>query len=319
MNNRLHYFLVFIVGFAIYFCIDTNLFSSIQKEVTLLTLSKAIGHIVAYSITLIPLFITVAILQKSYLNILEKLGISKSLSIGIAYAFLATLPMLTAYSIKFNLNKELSFDTIIINTISSAFFEEIIYRAFLFGMLYRFTLLGFLPSVFLGSLLFGIAHLYQSTNINELVGIFLLTFIGSVLFAWIYSEWKFNLWTAIFLHCLMNFYWLIFDVDTNALGETYANIFRFLTVFLAIFGTIIYKQKKKVPFEIKRKTWWMKSKNYSYSLAEHRHYNCRKPKKEIAKTLHGNNRQDFLFGLQQKLKSYQFFQRNIKACDKKIE
>jgi len=38
-------------------------------------------------------------------------------------------------------------------------FEEIIYRAFLFGMLYRFTRLGFLPSVFLGSLLFGVAHL----------------------------------------------------------------------------------------------------------------------------------------------------------------
>ena len=56
-----------------------------------------------------------------------------------------------------------------------------------------------------------------------------------------------------------------------------------------------------------------------YSLAEHRHYNCRKPKEEIAKALHGNNREDYLFGLKQELKSYQFFQRNIKACDKQIE
>ena len=56
-----------------------------------------------------------------------------------------------------------------------------------------------------------------------------------------------------------------------------------------------------------------------YSLAEHRHYNCRKPKEEIAKALHGNNREDFLFGLKQELKSYQFFQRNIKDCDKQIE
>ncbi len=257
MNNRLQYFLVFIIGFAIYFYIDANFFSSIQKEVTLLTQSKAIGHIVAYAVTLIPLLITVAILHKNYHNIAEKLGISKGLLIGIAFAFLSTIPML-AYSIKFNLNRELSFDTIIINTISSAFFEEIIYRAFLFGMLYRFTRLGFLPSVFLGSLLFGLAHLYQSTDISELIGIFLLTFLGSVLFAWIYSEWKFNLWTAIFLHCLMNLYWLIFDVDTNALGGTYANIVRFSTVFLAIFGTIIYKRKKKVPFEITKKTWWIK-------------------------------------------------------------
>lgn len=262
MNSKLRYFLVFIVGFAIYFFIDLTFFSTIQKEIKLLTQSKAIGHIAAYAVTLIPLLITVAILHKNYRSILEKIGISKSVHIGIVFAFLSTLPMLIGYSIMFYLNKELTFETIIINTISSAFFEEIIYRAFLFGMLYRFTRLGFLPSVLLGSLLFGLAHLYQSTDIDELSVIFLLTFLGSVLYGWIYSEWKFNLWTAIFLHCLMNLYWLIFDVDNNALGGTYANIFRFSTVFLVVFGTIIYKRKKKVTFEITRKTWWMKSKNY---------------------------------------------------------
>lgn len=54
------------------------------------------------------------------------------------------------------------------------------------------------------------------------------------------------------------------------------------------------------------------------SLAEHRHYNCRKSKEEIAKALHGNNREDFLFGLKQEYQAYQFFQKQIKACDKKI-
>lgn len=56
-----------------------------------------------------------------------------------------------------------------------------------------------------------------------------------------------------------------------------------------------------------------------YSLAEHRHYNCRKPKEEIAKALHGNNREDYLFGLKQEYESYKFFQRKIKACDKEVE
>ena len=56
-----------------------------------------------------------------------------------------------------------------------------------------------------------------------------------------------------------------------------------------------------------------------YSLAEHRHYNCRKPKEEIAKALHGNNREDYLFGLKQEYESYQFFQKKIKACDKEVE
>jgi transposase len=55
------------------------------------------------------------------------------------------------------------------------------------------------------------------------------------------------------------------------------------------------------------------------SLAEHRHYNCRKSKEEIAKALHGNNRQDYLFGLKQEFESYNFFQKKIKDCDKEIE
>jgi len=55
------------------------------------------------------------------------------------------------------------------------------------------------------------------------------------------------------------------------------------------------------------------------SLAEHRHYNCRKSKEEIAKALHGNNREDFLFGLKQEYQAYQFYQKQIKACDKKID
>lgn len=55
------------------------------------------------------------------------------------------------------------------------------------------------------------------------------------------------------------------------------------------------------------------------SLAEHRHFNCRKSKDEIAKALHGNNREDFLFGLKQEYESYLFFQNKIKQCDQAIE
>jgi len=55
------------------------------------------------------------------------------------------------------------------------------------------------------------------------------------------------------------------------------------------------------------------------SLAEHRHYNCRKSKEEIAKALHGNNRKDYLFGLKQEYESYMFVQKKIKACDREIE
>lgn len=55
------------------------------------------------------------------------------------------------------------------------------------------------------------------------------------------------------------------------------------------------------------------------SLAEHRHCNCRKSKQEIAKALHGNNREDFLFGLKQEFQAYQFYQKQIQQCDKEID
>lgn len=258
--NRLKFLLVFVMGFIVYYLIDVQYFSILQKEITALTQSKSMGHIISYLITLIPLLITVFVMHGSFENILEKLGLSGSLIQGLLFAFLVTLPSLVGYGIKFHINTGLSVDTIIINTISSALFEEIIYRAFLIGQLYRYTRLGFLPSIIIGSTLFGLAHLYQSTEINEMIGIFTFTFLGSLLFFWIYAEWEFNLWYAIFLHSLMNLYWLIFDVDNNALGGIYANIIRFTTVLLTIFGTIFYKRKMKIPFEIAGSSWWIKRK-----------------------------------------------------------
>jgi len=55
------------------------------------------------------------------------------------------------------------------------------------------------------------------------------------------------------------------------------------------------------------------------SLAEHRHYNCRKSKQEIAKALYGNNREDFIFGLNQEFQAYQFYQKQMQQCDKEID
>ncbi len=57
----------------------------------------------------------------------------------------------------------------------------------------------------------------------------------------------------------------------------------------------------------------------SSSLAKHRHFNCKKSEDEIAKALKGNERQDFLFGLNQEFESYKFYQKKIKACDNQID
>ena len=55
------------------------------------------------------------------------------------------------------------------------------------------------------------------------------------------------------------------------------------------------------------------------SLAEHRHYNCRKSKNEIAKALVSNRRKDYLFGLRQEYDRYQFYLKKIEECDSEIK
>ncbi|MHB9057007.1 MAG: IS110 family RNA-guided transposase [Paludibacteraceae bacterium] len=54
-------------------------------------------------------------------------------------------------------------------------------------------------------------------------------------------------------------------------------------------------------------------------LADLRHHNCKKSKEEIAKALHSNGRQDYLFALKQELEMYELFQTKIALCDIEIE
>ena len=54
-------------------------------------------------------------------------------------------------------------------------------------------------------------------------------------------------------------------------------------------------------------------------LASLRHGNCRKSEEEIAKALQSNNREDFLFALQQEYAHYQYLQKQISLCDEAMK
>ncbi|WP_353147114.1 CPBP family intramembrane glutamic endopeptidase [Chryseobacterium sp.] len=259
MNTNLRFFSIFITGFILYYLFDLYCFKSIQTFAKGVFHSKAAAHVITYMITSIPLVITAKVLLPKE-DIVQVFSLNQSLSKGFMVSFSGTLPMLIGYSFFFGLTQQLDFESLFINTISSAFFEEIIFRAFLIGIVYRFTRLGFLTSIVLASLLFAQAHLYQSQNSIELIEIFSVTFLGSVLFAWLYSEWNFNIWAPIFLHFFMNLYWNIFDVSDNAAGNNIANIFRFSSIILTILITVYYKRKYKIPFQITGKSLFMKSR-----------------------------------------------------------
>ncbi|WP_106916838.1 CPBP family intramembrane glutamic endopeptidase [Chryseobacterium aurantiacum] len=258
MSKNIRFFSIFILGFTTYYFFDLYCFKSIQQFSKHLFHSKAVAHIIAYAVSLIPLGITLKILFYKK-NILNLFSLDKSVIKGFTLAFLGTLPMLIGNWVHFKITRSINIESLFINTISSAFFEEIIFRAFLIGTLFRFTKLGFLSSVLLGSLLFAQVHLYQSQKTIELIEIFLITFLGSVFFAWVYFEHNFNLWCAISLHFFMNLYWEIFNVSENVSGNLYGNLYKILSIFLIIGITIYHKRKDKIPFQISWKSLFIKS------------------------------------------------------------
>ena len=166
--------------------------------------------------------------------------------------------MLIGYFIIFDYDSSKTWHDVLRGAIIAAFIEELFFRGIFFGQIYRFTEIGFIPSILYGAIIFASFHLYQSQDFLTLIGIFIATFLGAVLFAWAYIEWNNNLWVPIFLHLFMNLFWMLFSAGDNAMGGVYANIFRILTIVLIILLTIVYKKRTGQKLKINRNTLWIK-------------------------------------------------------------
>jgi len=177
-------------------------------------------------------------------NLPEVLGLHKNVVKGLAFAVVTVSPMLISSAVIGNFNTELDFMLLMRGTLFAGFFEEYLFRGFLFGILFRKLGWGFIPAGMIGALFFGVGHIYQGTNFAETAGIFLITSVGALWFAWLFVEWDNNLWVPIFLHIFMNLSWALFDISSNALGDIYANIFRAVTIALTIVLTIRHKKQQ---------------------------------------------------------------------------
>jgi len=247
------------LAFTIYFVLNEAFFHSLRAAVTNWVHYVSLAHTITYLILGIPLFMA-SLLMHEPSTFFYSIGLHQHLKKVLFAAFIFTAPMLIGYAIFFDFNTSISTEQIIIGAVCAAFFEELYFRGFLFGHIYRFTNIGFIPSILIGAMLFASVHLYQSQDLTTLIGIFLTTFLGAILFAWVFIEWAENLWMPIFLHFFMNLFWMLFSVGDNALGGLYANIFRGITIAFIITGTIIYKKKNKIPLEITKNTLLMKTK-----------------------------------------------------------
>ncbi len=188
-------------------------------------------------------------------KLLTAWGIQSGFRRGLYFAFLITLPMLIGYAIANQFQMDLEFAPILYSILIAPIFEELLYRGFLFGQLYRYAGWGFIPAGLLNAVIFAMGHLYQANSFGSAIGVLAVTAMGGMWFAWLYIEWKNQLWISIFLHLFMNAWWTIFETSNNAAGDVYANLFRGITIVLSIIITLRIA-KKQGGLRITRRQLW---------------------------------------------------------------
>lgn len=187
--------------------------------------------------TALPTLALLLVLRVGVGGALAELGLRASVARGAAIALLATLPMIVAFAVTGGLRADYSLAFLAMTALFSPVAEEVLFRGYAFGQLSRRAGWGFWPAILVPTLFFSLGHLYQADGLLQALGIFGVTAIGSVWFAWLYARWD-NLWVPIGLHSLMNLWWYVFAVDTTALGGWLPNIARLATIALSIVVTL---------------------------------------------------------------------------------
>jgi hypothetical protein len=243
-------FVVYIILFKFYFSPIYHFVDSVLNE-------AVTAYFVSYLLVGLPLYFAGILIFKQ--QFLSSLGFKSNFYFGFIFALVSTAPMLIGYAFIYDFNSAISFKQIAIGAMFAGFFEELYFRAFFFGLLFRFTKLGFIPALLLGALIFGGLHLYQSADSSVLTGIFITTVLGAGFFAWLFVESNYNLWLIVNLHFMMNLSWMLFEAGENALGPVLSNVFRAFTIAAAILLMLKYKRKRQQNLAVKRDTLWLKN------------------------------------------------------------
>lgn len=257
LNSNAGILLTTTLAFLGYSILNTHWFRLWRNGLLEWTGHIGISHFIAYIGVGAP-FLLIVLLHHGWRRSLKALGFDRPLLKALVFACVCTAPMFIGSALFFEPASGVNWDRIWIAVIAAGFFEEMYFRGFLFGQIYRNTKAGFILSVLPGALLFAMAHLYQGRDTGEIVGVFLVTFLGGGLFAWTYAEWDNNLWVPVFLHMLMNLSWELFQLSETALGGGLANIFRGMTIAMVIVLTLLKKRRNAEALSVNRKTLWLK-------------------------------------------------------------
>lgn len=194
----------------------------------------------------LAVFIMTAIVIKPK-EIFHFLGLNENILKGLGIALLCVLPLYIVFPIFGSFNVDVTSYAIVDKCMLTGFNEELVCRAFMFGLLFRYAKTGFFWAVVLPAIYFGSLHLYQGYDMISSLAAFGVTFIGALYFSWMFVEWNFNLWVPIGLHTFMNGAWQLFMIEGTevAAGGLISNIARVASILLAITITIWYKRRNE--------------------------------------------------------------------------
>lgn len=212
------------------------------------TIPSDIRNILIQSqIFLISIITTWALCSFSVSKTAAILGINKPFFQTALWALLCASPMLIGGSISLGLNNMITAKDILLTSVWAGVFEELVFRAFIVGLLVRLAGWHIVSATLISSLIFGWGHLYQADNATDAITIFFLTSIAGIGFVVFYRLWKWNIWFPMFMHIFMNLAFVITNMGTNVLLNNTGNIYRVMTIVLAIILTIILMYKKALP------------------------------------------------------------------------
>jgi len=190
----------------------------------------------------------------------SELGLAGTVWRAVGYAFAFSFPMLLWYTWAGKMVEISAVPLLALAQLRAAFREEIFYRAFLFGQLFRHGQWGFIPAVGVSALIFAFSHLYQATTPLEGMGIFVVTLVGAVWFSWLFVAWHFEVWLPVGLHLFMNLWWELFRVSETAFsGSLGAEVARVLTVGASVVWTVQIVRRHRTQVLPPGSLWWRRN------------------------------------------------------------
>ena len=167
-------------------------------------------------------------------RLFESIGLSFDGFISYTLAaLLCCIPMTLGYAF-LSSELHLSISAIITGSVYAGFFEEVIFRAALFGVLFKYCRWDFIPAALVSSVIFGMGHIYQGNDPLSAVMAVTVTTIAGTWFAWLYCECGYRIWFPMWMHIFMNAAYGIFGMSGGAAGDLQGNLFKATAIVLSI-------------------------------------------------------------------------------------